>query len=89
MIPGEVTHIRIDAATKQGIQALALAGHRSFGAEARWALSWWVENKKNVVIGLDGPDSPTIQDFRSLIGAPVSLTMPGTFIKVQQDEGSG
>ena len=44
MIPGEVTHIRIDAATKHGIQALADAGHRTFAAEARWALSWWVAN---------------------------------------------
>ena len=72
MIPGEVTHIRIDAATKQGIQALALAGHRSFGAEIRWALSWWVENRVS---------APT--------DVPGSLTMPGTFIKVQRDGWSG
>ena len=39
-----LVHITVDIATKDGMDALAKAGHRTFAAEARWALSWWVAN---------------------------------------------
>ena len=39
-----LVHITIDTATHEGLKNLSSVGHRTFAAEARWALSWWVEN---------------------------------------------